>query len=252
MSSAFYIKEENDFYVAARDGRDIFVRQAAPTNDNGKAVVLAHGITGRPDEYIHLMARDFFTSHGYDVYRMSFYDDADNARKLHTTTLPLQANDLNDVVEHVSDKNENVFVCGHSYGGATTLFANPKTKANAFWDSSFYVWRFWDEFPKDENTLENELIGQSWRISMLFSKEMMRHARAQSEETMKQLATAINSPSIVLTAEEYNLVESGKDLFTNLSCKKDYKEIKRANHQFTNGHTVQDLLKETHNWFERF
>lgn len=252
MPSAAHIKEEKDFYVTACDGKDVFVRHAAPPNENGKAVILAHGISGRPDEYIHLTARNFFTAHGYDVYRVSFYDDADNARKLHTTTLPLQANDLNDVVAHVSDKNDNVFVCGHSYGGATALFANPKTKANAFWDSSFYVWRFWDEFPKDEDTLENEIIGQSWRISMLFSKEMMRHARSQSEESMKDLAKGINSPSIVLTAGEYNLVESGKHLFENLTCEKEYKEIKNADHQFTKAHTVQNLLNETHNWFERF
>lgn len=246
------LKSEDSFYVPARDLKEILVHHAAPVNDNDKAVILAHGITGHPNEYIHLKSRDFFTQNGYHVYRMSFYDDNNNARRLHTTTLPIQANDLNDVLAHIKEKHEKVFVCGHSYGGATTLFANPDSTANAFWDSSFYVWGFWNEFTKDEETFSNKVIGTNKRISMLFSKDMMDHANAQNEKSMESLAAAISAPSIVITAADYTLVDGGKHLFQSLTCEKDYKEIKNADHCFYNAHTVEDLLKETHSWFERF
>jgi alpha-beta hydrolase superfamily lysophospholipase len=253
LSSAAQIKEEKDFYVTSRDGKVLFVRHAeSKNNSDDKAVVLAHGITGNPNEYIHMYARNFFTEKGYDVYRMSFYDDADNARKLHTTTLPLQANDLNDVIEHVKEKHEKVFSCGHSYGGATTLFANPDVNAIAFWDSSFDVSCFWEEFKRDEKTFDTKIISISNRIDMLFSKEMMEHAQSHTEQDMEDLSKSISSPSTVITAEKYDLVEGGTHLFEHLTCTKEYHEIKNADHRFTNGDTAQDLLNVTHQWFERF
>lgn len=253
MNSAAQIKEEKDFYITARDGKDIFVRYAASNNNTAnKAVVLAHGITGRPDEYIHVAARNFFTDKGYDVYRMSFYDNTENARKLHTTTLPLQANDMNDVTSHVKKTHDKVFLCGHSYGGATILFANPQTNATAFWDSSFDVSRFWTELKRDDKKFNKESISVSNRIDMLFGKEMITHAQSQTEEDMNALSSAIKSPSTVITAEKYDLIEGGKNLFKHLTCEKEYHEIKDADHGFTIGDTVQELLNTTHNWFERF
>lgn len=253
MSSATHIKEERDFYVTARDGKDIFVRYTASKNNTGnKAIVLGHGITGNVNEYILLSARNFFTEKGYDVYRMAFYSDGENVRKLHTTTLPLQANDMNDVVAHAKENHDKVFVCGHSYGGATTLFANPETTANALWDSSFDVSYFWTEFKRDEKTFDKELISVSERIDMLFSKEMMAHAQSTSIEDMENLSSAISAPSVVITASEYDLVEGGEQIFKHLTCEKEYHEIKGADHCFTNGDTATDLYNATHQWFERF
>lgn len=246
------LKEENDFYLDARDGKKIFVRHATPIKSKNKAVIIAHGIPGNPNEYIHMSARNFFIEKGYDVYRLSFYDENDQARKLHTTTLELQANDLNDAVNALSEKHEKMYVCGHSYGGATTIFANPKAQAIAFWDSSFYVWKHWEQFEKDEQTFEKELLGKSDRIFQLYSKAMMKHAQEQDEESMRDLTSLIASPSRVITSEEDYFIDSGKQLYQSLTCMKDHKAIKDADHQFLNGDTVQDLLNATYAWFERF
>jgi len=246
------LKSENDFYVTARDGIDIFVRHAAPEDSQNKAVVIAHGIPGNPNEYIHMSARNFFIEKGYNVYRMSFYDDAESTRKLHTTTLQIQANDLNDVVAHVSTNHESTYVCGHSYGGATTLFANPSAQAIAFWDSSFYVWALWDQFEKDETTFDKELLGKSNRFFMLFSKEMMAHARAQNEESMAALTSKITAPSLVLNSGEDYFIDSSARVYDALICEKEKCAIPDADHQFLTDNTVQILLNETHKWFERF
>ncbi|MEM8833710.1 MAG: alpha/beta hydrolase [Pseudomonadota bacterium] len=249
MSSAAYIKEEKDFYVTARDSKDIFIRYAA-ANDNPdrKAVVLAHGICGQPEEYIHMFARNYFTEKGYDVYRMSFYDDGDNSRKIHTTTLLLQANDMNDVISHAKESHDKVYVCGHSYGGATILFANPDTNATAFWDSSFDVTRFW----KDVKIIDGKPMTQSWRINMLFNPEMMEHANSQSTENMESLAQSISSPSVVITALKHDMVDQSKNIFKSLTCEKEYHEIANAKHRFTQGDTALELYNATHQWFERF
>ncbi len=247
-----HLKSEDDFYVTARDGKKIFVRHAMPSNDKNKAIIIAHGIPGNPNEYIHMSARNFFLEKGYNVYRLSFYDENEKSRKLHTTTLPLQANDLNDATDSLSKRHNKIYVCGHSYGGATTLFSNPKTDANALWDSSFYVWKYWEQFEKDETTFDNELLGLSDRISCLYNKEMMKHAQQQTESSMKNLVSQISSPSIVITSGEDYFIDSGKKIYQYLQCTKDYKEIKNADHQFLNANTIKDLLNETHNWFERF
>lgn len=255
MSTA--LEREHDINIPTTDNLDIFCRVNTASNTlSQKAVILAHGLTGHVNEYIHMSARDFFTKRGYDVYRISFYCDGENHRKLQNTTLQIHANDLNKLIQHLKEEKsyDNIYVCGHSYGGATILFANPETSANAFWDSTIYPWEgHWRDLATNLEHFGEEFFIQCWTgMPMLFGNAMLEEAKTNNPEIMRKKAASISSPSFVGIAE-YGDFEKNKrkELYESLTCKKEYTLIKGADHCFNNGNTVQDLLEETYKWFER-
>lgn len=240
---------ERYFDIGTSDNKKIQCLYSANQNaPSQKAVILAHGLTGHLHEHIHFVARDYFLSKGYDVYRMSFYAEREGYRLLTDCTLKIQADDMNAVVAHVKTKHEKLYVCGHSYGGMTILFANPDTTANAFWDSSYRPWQeFWntDEVKPCDNRPNYQV---NWiGVTQILSKSMYDEAKALSEAGSQILARAIKSPSIVFNAELPNTVI----LYKDLTCEKEYSKID-ADHCFTRGQTALELVKQTHEWFEKF
>ena len=242
--------QETFFNIDTVDNKKIYcVYSTSQDTPSNKAVLLAHGLTGHLNEYIHFIARDYFLSKGYDVFRMAFYAEEEQYRLLTDCTLKTQANDMNSVVAHIKTKHEKVFVCGHSYGGMTILFANPDTTANAFWDSSFMPWQeFWNT--KEIEPLPNSKDYQvHWvGITQILSQSMHSEAKKLTEEDSHQLAAHINAPSAVFMADHPN----NKLLFEALTVPKIFSIIENADHCFTRGETALELVKQTHAWFEKF
>ena len=245
------IAREKTLFIPAFDKKSIYcVVNYAGDAPSEKAVVLAHGLTGNPNEYIHLMARDHFNRLGYDVYRVAFYWHAENCRVLHETTLAIHALDLNSVIAHIKTDHKKIYVCGHSYGGLTMVFANPQADAVAFWDPAFYPW---SEFMEEEGVhlSEMSLYSIGWGMACLMGKAMYTEAQSMKPEKADPMAAKITAPSIVLQAENGGHDNCTK-LYDALTCKKDIKVIKDADHCFTRGLTVQPLLEATQNWFKKF
>lgn len=213
-----------------------------------KAVLLAHGLTGHLNEHIHFVARDYFLNQGYDVYRMSFYAEAHQYRLLTECTLEIQASDMNTALECIKPKHDKIFICGHSYGGMTILFANPDVTANAFWDSSYMPWsEFWNT-DEVKQTPDGDNYQVNWiGITQILSKNMFEEAKNLSKEDSKNLAQAIKAPSIVFNADLPNT----KILYEDLTVEKAYSKIE-ADHCFTTGESALELMKQTHSWFEKF
>jgi len=61
-------------------------------------VIIAHGNTGNMNEHLHFIGAQVLEAAGYSVLRINFYDDADDAPKLHDCTPTMHAQDLDDVV----------------------------------------------------------------------------------------------------------------------------------------------------------
>ena len=86
------LENEIDFDLDAFDGKKIWCRlNKAEKGAAKKVVILSHGLTGHPNEYLHQIARDFFTARGYDVCRFSYYHDGDDYRTLTDCTLKFTA-----------------------------------------------------------------------------------------------------------------------------------------------------------------
>lgn len=241
-----------DFNIGAFDGKKIWCRlNKAEDGKATKAVVLSHGLTGHPNEYIHMMARNYFTVRGYDVYRFAYYNDGDDYRTLTDCTLDIHGKDLNSVIGFVQQSYEKVFVCGHSYGGLTMLFAQPQVAAVSFWDSSFLPY---DAFWKHSAEYVPELNSYSlkWECEFKVGKAMVEEAKALTAEKAISMAATFKAPSLVVLAGDSTENAGATRLHDSLCCEKALHDVEGADHCFTKGDTVFGLLEETYNWFERF
>ncbi len=245
------VEKEVDFDLAAFDGKKIWCRlNRADSGKTGKAIILSHGLTGNPNEYIHMMARNYFTARGYDVYRFAYYTDGDDYRILTDCTLDIHGKDLNSVVDFVQQSYEKVFVCGHSYGGQTILSATPSVAAISFWDSSFIPKTFWEE--EACYVPENDCYKFVWEIEPLVGKAMYEEGIQMTAKQASENAKNIKAPSQVIHAEICLSDGWRKGLYEALNEPKELCMVKGADHCFTKGDTVFDLLENTYNWFERF
>ncbi len=244
------LARETDFSIPAADGAIIYGRiNCAGDKPSEKLVVLSHGLTGHINEYIHQMARDYFNQRGYDVVRFSYYCSGVKARNLKNCTLKIHAADLNAVLAHYTPQYKRVHVAGHSYGGLTILFANPKVTSISFWDASF-VPTFW----KTEGVYIPEIdcyrIG--WGCDNLVGKEMVEEANNLTENDSIAMAQALQAPAQVLLAGDNSENEKRTLLFDSLKEPKNFYDVPHADHCFNKGNTVYDLLENTHTWFGRF
>lgn len=242
---------ESAFDVEAFDGKKIFVQcNRANPDPSDKAILLCHGLTGQPNEYLHMMGRDYFTARGYDVYRLAFYWDGPQYRSLKDCTLDIHGKDLNAVLAHIQKIHTKTFVCGHSYGGASILFANPDANAVAFWDASFNSWeRMWEPgaIPQPDGN-----YALDWNCFFIIGKAMVNEARETFPHGAAKMAAAIQAPALVTTAGMNDMIRDGEAIYENLTVEKEYYKVEGATHCFTDGLTVFDLLDATHKWFERY
>ncbi len=242
---------ENTIDIPLKDGKKLFcVCNFENNKKSKKAVVTVHGLTGHPYETIHHLARDHFVSQGYDVYRIALYYYGQNYRDLTDCTLKLHGEDLKQAIAFVKKSSEDVYVCGHSYGGMTMLFSNPDANALAFWDSSFRIAKsLWEPYSKPLNDTSYYLLGDG--VQPILGRAMYEEAMNMTEEAENQLASKINAPSLVIGAKKAVSPERSKLLYDNLFCKKEHFDFKEADHCFWYKNTGKELMKKTQEWFEK-
>jgi len=238
--------------VIAPDGKKIFVYcNRAEDEPSKKAIIIGHGLGGSPNGYMHLIARNYFNAMGYDVYRMAFYWDEPEYRILHECTLATHAQDLNTVINVVRGGHDKLFVCGHSYGGLTLVFANPQVNAISFWDPSYQPWdRFWSKSAKLSDDGRSYLL--RWEYLITIGQGMIDEARNFTRDVAKSMTAKITVPSQVAVAGESWLKADTQMLFDDLVCQKEIIEVAGAGHTFVEGQVVFELLEKTHKWFEKY
>lgn len=246
------LQRETVINVIAKDGKKIFVYcNRAGDKPSHKAIVIGHGLAGSPNSSMHIFARNYFNELGYDVYRMAFYWDEPEYRILHECTLDIHAQDLNSVLDYVRKDHEKLYVCGHSYGGLTLVFANPQVDAISFWDPSYQPWdRFWSKSAILSEDKKSYLL--RWEYLITVGIPMIEEARALNREAAQKLISRISVPSQVAVAGESWLKADTQMLFEDLKCQKEIVTISGAGHTFVEGQVIYELLEKTHKWFERF
>ncbi len=240
---------ERNFTVIAADGKNISCTLSTQGEKRDRLVVLAHGLTGGPFERMHMNGRDYFLRQGYDVLRFAFYASEPGCRVLHEATLETHALDLNAVVTQVRKYYNDIFVCGHSYGGLTLLFARPDVTALSFWDSAYKP-----GWPAVSEIIDGKIYvtfsGKRTLIGPAMHEEAQRLLTAEAE--LKALAEKITTPSQIVIAGANDKHETLNQLHAHLSCEKTKTVIDGADHNFYTGETLQRLFDETSAWFGRF
>lgn len=246
------LKRESHFDVVAPDGKKIFVYcNRAGDEPSEKAILIGHRLGGSPNGHIHIAARNYFTARGYDVYRMAFYWDEPDYRMLHECTVQIHADDYNAVLKKIRGSHKKLFACGHSYGGLTLVFANPKVDAISFWDPSYQPWdRFWSKSVIP--AADNQTYLLKWEYYITVGAPMIDEAKAWTRDAAKLQTSHIKTPSQVIVAGDSWLKDDTQMLFDDLTCPKEYVTVEKAGHVFAEGQTVFDMLQKTHHWFEKY
>ena len=241
---------EEKFVVRASDGASIYgyINQALEQGRSQRLVVFSHGLTGSPKEYHFKQGQRYFNDAGFDVVRFAYYAAEPGARRLQDCTAQIHATDLNTICDHFRDRYDELYIVGHSYGGLTILFAPPVAKAYSFWDSAFVpydsLWRHGADYAP---VLDRYVL--HWSSDHLVGTAMVEEAKTLTAEKARALAGAIRVPSQVVIAgvDSEHLPRNG--LFDALRCRKSQVSLAAADHEFTAGETVFDLLDATRDWF---
>ncbi|MFA7276206.1 MAG: hypothetical protein WC043_05330 [Pseudobdellovibrionaceae bacterium] len=252
MSIETSLSREEIIYLPTPDGKKIYVCvNRAGDTPSQKAVVIGHGLGGSPNGYVHMMARNYFTERGYDVYRMAYYWDEYGCRKLHECTLAIHAQDMNSVLDFARGQHDKIYVCGHSYGGLTLVFANPQADAVSFWDPSYQPWeRLWLKSTVSSPDGVNHLL--KWEYLITIGSAMYEEGRSISRDSARALTQKITAPSQVIVAGQGWLIEDTAMLYEDLVCVKERQMVTGAGHCFTEGQTIYELLDKTHHWFDKY
>lgn len=244
------MKKAQEIALPGAEGKTIYgLFDQAESGKSSSLVILAHGLAGRVRGFVHITAARAFTAAGYDVARISFYSGSPNARRLRDCTVALHARDLNDFVDHFRPKYTNIFIAGHSYGGFSLLFANPAVNAVSFWDSTYTPgWhREVPHVPEIDcftfNNGQESLIGRA-----MYEEAVYYDANPPADK-----AARFQSPAQVVLARQDGEKpgRNRQELFNALGvADKELVKIDEADHQFTNGHTTEELIKATKSWFD--
>lgn len=237
---------ETNLDIPAHDGKEIYtVMNKAANGASDTLILIGHGLTGHPYEYLHQHARDFFTNNGYDLVRMAFYWGEPNMRTLPDTTLELQAKDVLSVIHHYKSDYKRIFYIGHSYGGLTGLIANPDIDGVIFWDSTYCPqWMKGEVVHIPEIDAYILAGGRANLVGKAMHDEAMRLTRAHVDD----MALAFKAPALVVKSGANPLNVGPEELYEGLRDPKEYIVIKDADHCFYTGDTVTDLLEQTEQW----
>ena len=239
--------------IPTSDGKQIRCVYNAPNGKNipKKALLIAHGLTSSVYDYIHQQARNYFTKKGYAIYRIAFYNLGENYRNLVDCTLQTHAEDLNTAYNYIRPKHQKLYIAGHSYGGITTLMANPKAEALAFWDSSYRLQEtLWRAYITPIENTPYCTLGNG--ITPLISKEMAEEGCNFTRMKEDTLAQHIKTPSLLVGCGHDSSIYRNNALYKALDCKKELIFLKNADHSFTYKNTAIQLMQKTYTWFEKF
>lgn len=243
-----------DWVITSDQGYEIVGRtDYAGQSPSPKCFVIVHGYCGSMFEHMHVLATSYFVQKGYDVVRFNL-QNADH--KLRNCTLQTHAHYLNTVLEKKCAEYDKVFLSGHSYGGPTIMIAQPKQAAAiCLWDPSFNLPELWNVMAPVEH--DKFFVLNFGGNEVLAGKAMAEEGRTRYKtEECLALSESLNIPVKVINAsqdEEFEVFKiDGKSWHSAGHLDNCRIVIEGANHDFTNGNTVQILIDETYDWFERY
>jgi pimeloyl-ACP methyl ester carboxylesterase len=235
----------NPFTLTAADGCTIYGYLSKAEKPDSKLVVISHGLTGSPDELLHVHAASALNKAGYDVVRFYFYCRKDNARALKDCTLETHAADLSAVVAHFSGGYDGLYLAGHSYGGITMLVAAIPARAYCFWDST-YVPTWWrDAVPFEDG------VKPRWGGDWTIGHAMVDEAKLIDAAAVDRMAGAITAPAQVVLAGAETSLPKREKLFESIRSEKEMVVIDGADHVFSGG-KAHELAAHAVRWFGKY
>lgn len=216
-----------------------------------KIVIFVHGFTGNRNEHIFFNGAKYFTNKGFDTFRFDLYSHKDGARHFENTKISLHGEDVQDVVNYFKDKYEKIYLVGHSYGGTSLLFVDPKNiSAFVFWDASYIDWNEeQNDFIYDKNL---DAYRINWGIQYVVGKGFV--GELKNFPDCGDLVNKIDKPVLFITTgkgKEGNS-RAGEKYYAKANEPKSLVNIEDADHNFNSLESEDKLLEETYGWITKY
>ena len=241
---------EKDIQIKASDGMTI--KGILYGNNKEKLVIFLHGLANvYRDTYLIRHSVEFFIEKGYSVFIYNQYSDDDKdgkkPRALYgSVTLLRHSEDVKDVVKHLEEQYDNLFLIGHSFGGLTLSQSNIKCKSQALWDPTFDVtgWR-----NEDNISYMGKVPTLTWfGLKYVINEEMVDGAEKITKDVAEKWCRAIQSPTLVVNTTACH--EWNKYYKDYLPSHSEF-ETMDTSHTFHHFGKVQELCEKTHTFFKK-
>jgi len=235
---------ESEYIIKTRDGLNI--TGELYSKDSKSVVIFVHGLCSIYSQMtIPYFIRKYFLDNNVDVYLFNLYSD-DNVRHLgKECTFKRNEEDFEDVVNALSEKYENLYAIGHSFG-ATLLMKNNniKLKAQVCLDTSTCSKRGVkdDTFRKDDLVL-CDYLGMYHCIS---SEKMWDFWLNTYEEDVAVYAKNLTVPTFEINCEKSGT--NGK-IFENVMPSYCKYEAWNIGHCFEELGSCERMVEESYKWF---
>lgn len=243
---------ETKWTLPTPDGKTIYGVKNSSREGANAAIFMAHGLTSTMYDYAFKRAADYFSQHGYDVYRCNFYDGQEGSRLLVDCTLRTHADDFSTVINAFRSSYEKVFVIGHSYGGPTIMLANPaNVTAASLWDPSFDLAKANKDFSGMTKTFHG-FLRLDWGTTILLNAKFEEYEDTFDEAECIRLSKAFQAPIQVVFASEGYYVKQPYNYHSFGHPQNRSDTVEGTQHCFHEGTTCDSLLAKTHDWFKQF
>lgn len=244
---------EQELQLKLPDGKILYYVHTKAEASNRKAIVHIHGLASDPYGVPQTLMAQQFPTLGYDVVRPYLYHWATGARLLHETTIAVSAADIEALIDELEKSYDQIFVCGHSYGGPMTMsLRQERLAAVSLWDPT-YVPQYVKSDPNWSTQIGDLLIskGPYWFI---VGKDYDGERDIWTLDYSRALAATWQKPVQVIHAGDGLWVkyESGESFHSTAQGQTDYRVIDGTMHCFVERDTTQQLLAAVKDWFDKY
>ncbi|MGE0108427.1 MAG: alpha/beta hydrolase [Bdellovibrionales bacterium] len=240
------------------DNNGIYGILRAEETPRDRLVVHLHGMTHYMNQLLEVTSRDFFVAHGFDHYRIGFYDFPKDSRKLSNSTLSTHARDIQAVLDHFKEAGyKQIFVTAHSLAALTMMISNPSgATAVSLWDPSTDVTNFWET----NNCLTPHEDGEHYLMDygsiFWLHKDMVEENKLYPHAKCQELVGRNKIPSQMIAAEKGIFTFSPgikpEDFIGKFGGDFELQKIAGANHTFSLEGNREELFIKTLNWFQKY
>jgi len=207
-----------------------------PGQDDGRIVVLGHGVTGNKDRPFVVALAGGLSAAGIGVLRFSFAGNGDSGGRFEDATVSKEADDLESVLDAVGDRF--IYYIGHSMGGAVgVLQASRDQRIRCLVSLAGMVHT--DAFAKREFGEQTPDSGCMWEddgcpLSQSYMDDMA------SIHSVVELASSISVPWLFVHGTEDDVVppQDTHDIMARAAGSTQLLELAGSDHVFSDDATA--------------
>ncbi|MFA6511867.1 MAG: hypothetical protein WCV86_01935 [Patescibacteria group bacterium] len=218
-------------------------------NLNKPLIILVHGLHSSTHSHRYYNAERYFNARGYATFTIRLCGSKSEQRKLHHTTLKINAEDLDTAVRYFKKQGvKRIAVVGSSYSGPSILLSDTaKFFAIILLDPSYklsFLTQYHTRFVKELNAYL--LRGSD---DYVIGKKMVEESENLDWDS---LTSDLTTPLLLLMASNGALDAGGRQYLKEAKGPKKLITISRSDHGFNREGNAERVYAESAKWLKKY